>query len=76
MESLGYIFVYFLHGCLPWEAIKDEGTVQEKNEQIKKMKMHVSVEHLCKGLPVEFTIYLNYIKGLGFEDRPDYTYLK
>ena len=61
---------------LPWERIKDEGTVLQKNEKIKHMKMHTSTEQLCKDLPVELALYLDHVKSLGFEDRPDYDYLK
>lgn len=38
--------------------------------------MQIPVEILCKGLPVEFSIYLNYCKSLRFEDKPDYMYLR
>jgi serine/threonine protein kinase len=76
MESLGYVFVYFLVGMLPWERLKDEGTVLQKNEKIKAMKISTSTEQLCKGLPVEFALYFDHIRSLGFEDRPDYAYLK
>lgn len=31
---------------------------------------------LCEGLPTEFQIYLNYCRGLIFEEEPDYTYLR
>ena len=76
MESLGYCFVYFIQGMLPWEKIKDEGTVLQKNEKIKQMKHNTSTEQLCKDLPIEFALYFEHIKSLGFEDRPDYDYLK
>ena len=38
--------------------------------------MATPTETLCKGLPIEFTTYLNYCKGLKFEEKPDYTYLR
>ena len=39
-------------------------------------KLSVSTEQLCRGLPVEFALFLAHVKGLGFEDRPDYAYLR
>ena len=39
-------------------------------------KNSVSEEELCKGLPVEFILYLKYCKSLGFSDKPDYQYLR
>lgn len=38
--------------------------------------MSTPVEILCKNIPVEFSIYLNYCKSLRFEDKPDYSYLR
>jgi len=31
---------------------------------------------LCKGFPAEFAMYLNYCRGLRFEEAPDYMYLR
>merc|ERR1712196_308341 len=39
-------------------------------------KMSTPVEVLCKHFPSEFVTYLNYCRGLRFEDRPDYAYLR
>lgn len=38
--------------------------------------MSTPVEILCKGLPIEFSTYLNYCRSLRFEDKPDYLYLR
>jgi casein kinase 1 len=40
------------------------------------MKLAVTTAQLCKGLPIEFQLYFEHIKSLGFEDRPDYDYLR
>ena len=34
-----------------------------------------SVE-LCRGFPAQFEQYITYARGLKFEDRPDYTWLR
>ena len=31
---------------------------------------------LCNGCPIEFSMFLNYCKGLRFEEDPDYDYLR
>jgi hypothetical protein len=48
----------------------------ERHEKIREVKASLSSEQLCKGLPVEFALYFDHIRSLGFEDRPDYAYLK
>jgi casein kinase 1 len=79
LESLGYVFVYFTKGRLPWQGIpaeKPERGSKRRYEQIGEKKQEVSVEALCDGLPVQFAIYLRYVRALGFEDQPDYRYLR
>jgi casein kinase 1 len=75
LEGLGYVFMYFLRGSLPWQGLP-AGNKKEKYERIMESKIATSVETLCRGFPAEFSVFLNYCKGLRFEDRPDYTYLK
>jgi len=38
--------------------------------------MSVPVEALCRGLPGEFAAYINYCRGLRFDSKPDYHYLR
>ena len=38
--------------------------------------MSISVERLCHELPNEFRDYLDYCKGLQFEEEPDYDFLR
>jgi len=75
MESLGYIFMYFLRGSLPWQGLKAQ-TKKQKYDRISERKMATPVETLCKGFPSEFAVYLNYVRSLRFEDKPDYQYLR
>ena len=63
LESLAYLLIYFLKGVLPWQNIK-ANTKKEKYEKIMEKKMTTPVEILCKGLPYEFSSYLNYCKNL------------
>ncbi|KAH8759516.1 casein kinase I isoform delta [Diaporthe sp. PMI_573] len=75
LESLGYVLLYFARGRLPWQGLRAASN-KEKNELIKEKKTTLLVEELCVGLPEEFATYLNYTRSLGFEDRPDYAYLR
>ncbi|ORZ10834.1 kinase-like domain-containing protein [Absidia repens] len=74
LESLGYILIYFSRGQLPWQGIRAR-TKKEKYDKIMQKKMTTSTDSLCQGLHPEFSTYLNYVRSLGFEDHPDYTYL-
>ena len=74
LESLGYLFVYFLNGGLPWQNMPAE-TKKEKYEKIYHKKVTISAEKLCKDLPVEFTSYISYCRKMKFNERPDYATL-
>lgn len=47
MESLGYVFMYFCRGSLPWQGLK-AGTKKQKYDKISERKMSTPVETLCK----------------------------
>lgn len=38
LESLGYIFVYFLKGIVPWSCVKAK-SIKEKYQKIKDLKI-------------------------------------
>lgn len=44
LESLGYIFLYFLKGKLPWQGMKAE-TKKEKYAKIMEKKIEVMMIH-------------------------------
>lgn len=75
LESVGYLFVYFLRGSLPWQGIlaKDQ---QLKAIKIGDKKASTSLEELCEGLPSEFLAYSQYCRNLSFQHKPDYEYLR
>ncbi|XP_074056501.1 casein kinase I-like [Macrotis lagotis] len=75
VESLGYVLMYFNRSSLPWQGIK-AATKKQKYEKIIEKKMAIPVEVLCQGFPAEFSMYLNYCRGLRFEEAPDYMYLR
>lgn len=75
LESLGYVLMYFLRGTLPWQGLKAK-TKLEKYNRICEKKTSTGIKKLCEGFPPEFSIYLNYTRSLGFEEKPDYQYLR
>ena len=75
LESIGYLLVYFLKGSLPWQGLQARND-QERYKLITEKKLSISVERLCHELPNEFQDYLNYSRGLEFDEDPDYEYLK
>ncbi|KAI9508292.1 kinase-like protein [Russula earlei] len=75
LESLGHVFMYFLRGSLPWQGLK-AATNKQKYEKIGEKKQSTAIKELCEGFPEEFGIYLNYVRKLGFEETPDYDFLR
>ncbi|KAM7196603.1 casein kinase I isoform delta [Rhypophila sp. PSN 637] len=76
LESIGYMLCYFACGSLPWQGLKAP-TDKEKNELLKEKKMSLSGKDLCRDtLPGEFATYIDYTRSLGFDDKPNYSYLR
>ncbi|RCH88955.1 casein kinase I [Rhizopus stolonifer] len=75
LESLGHVFMYFLRGSLPWQGLK-AATNKQKYERIGEKKQTTLVNDLCSGFPDEFGQYLQYARKLGFEENPDYDYMR
>jgi len=75
MESLGFVLMYFLRGSLPWQGLRAT-TKKQKYQRILESKQATHPDQLCRGYPSEFRDYFVHCSMLGFEDRPDYRYLK
>jgi len=75
IESLGFVLMYFLRGSLPWQGLK-ANTKKQKYQRILERKQSTHPDVLCKSYPNEFREYFAHCSSLGFEDRPDYRYLK
>ncbi|KAG1895395.1 kinase-like domain-containing protein [Suillus fuscotomentosus] len=61
LESLTYMLIYFLQGSLPCSSIL-------------KYKVDTTIENLCCGIPIEFTMILIYTRSLAFSEGPDYNH--
>jgi serine/threonine protein kinase len=70
LESLGYILIYLYLGTLSWRDIVH---CENTNEQIKNLK-----ERIIHGqkVPLFLENYIKYVRGLQFEEKPDYQCLK
>ena len=75
LECLAYVFIYFLKGKLPWQEI-NASEKQDRYEAIKQIKLSMPINEICSDLPNEFSEFLRYSRQLGFDEDPDYSYLK
>ncbi|KAH0794892.1 CK1 family protein kinase [Histomonas meleagridis] len=75
LESLGFVWLYFLRGSLPWMGLpaKDQ---KQKYERICSVKAKTTFEELCEGFPDEFVQYFKIVRNLKFTEAPNYTELK
>jgi len=75
LESIGNVLAYFLRGNLPWQGLQAKNR-REKYALIREKKISTTTEELCLGFPKEFITYLEYCKNLGFEEDPNYSYMR
>jgi serine/threonine protein kinase len=75
LEGIFYVVLYFFKGNLPWQGLRAVNK-KDKYQKIMERKLNLSVEHLCRGAPEEFSVFLNYARSLRFEEKPDYSYLR
>ena len=71
LESICYVVLFFALGRLPWQGL-DIGSPRRRSRVAAKMKAITPAAELCRGLPDEFAELLRRIKGLAFEETPDY----
>ena len=74
--SIGYMIIFFMRRKLPWQQFNRVKNDIEKYIKIYKMKKEIKPEQLCQNLPQEMVMYMRYVQKLGFEQNPDYKYLK
>lgn len=75
LESFTYVLIYFLKGSLPWQGLKAKNN-KEKYDRITDKKLNTKVALLCKDLPEDLLHMVNYTRGLKFDEKPDYEYLR
>ncbi|CAF1027293.1 unnamed protein product [Adineta ricciae] len=75
LEALGYMFMYFLRGSLPWQGLKAD-TLKERYQKIGDTKRFTTNEILCEGYPRQFLAYMRTVRQLEFSQTPDYNGLR
>lgn len=75
LEALGYMFMYFLRGSLPWQGLKAD-TLKERYQKIGDTKRLTTSEVLCEGHSREFLIYLRTVRQMEFTEDPNYEGLR
>ena len=74
LEAVGYVLVYFLLGSLPWQGLPVKAK-EDRYQKIMEKKQSTTPEELCKDLPEEFKKYVEYTRGMEYEQDPDYAFL-
>ena len=78
MIALGYLWIHFLKGTLPWvglEPKEDEGSDQPlgKYDEVISLKRYTPSERITEGLPNEFNTYLKSVMELKYDEEPKYS---
>jgi serine/threonine protein kinase len=72
LESVAFLLIYLLEGTLPWQEVEAPSKA-EKYRLIGEAKANYSC---AQDHPPEFKNLLDYVRGLSFEQEPDYKQLK
>ena len=75
LESLGLVIIYLHKGSLPWSEIKSSNIYQSW-DKVETIRNIVSNDYICRGMPQEMNIYMNYINNLKYDECPNYEYLR
>ena len=75
LEALGYMWLYFLKGKLPWQGLA-AGDGDNKYQKIAEAKRTLSLKELCRDVPREFCEYFRIVRALEFDETPDYAALR
>jgi serine/threonine protein kinase len=76
LEGLLYVIILLLKSRLPWMQV-EASSPREGQARIGREKNAVSIDELCSSLPGEewWMKILQHIRGLEFEEIPNYDYL-
>jgi hypothetical protein len=71
LESLAYTIICSACGGLPWTNFSSH----DDHKVVLRKKSSITVEKLCKGLPVPFCKFISHVHSLSFDEEPNYQYL-
>ena len=73
LESLAYTLIKLRTGKLPWDDIVRNEAMDEKEKRkpLKEQRKKSSKE-ICAGMSREFVIFLDEVRRLPFEQKPEY----
>ncbi|CAD8170225.1 unnamed protein product [Paramecium pentaurelia] len=74
IESLIYVLLYFMKGQLPWQNMQNVSD-EERTVKVGELKMSIDPRELCKDVPIEFAIILEYLKQLEYQSEPNYNFV-
>eukprot|EP01128_Nolandella_sp_AFSM9_P000619 TRINITY_DN10770_c0_g1_i1.p1 TRINITY_DN10770_c0_g1~~TRINITY_DN10770_c0_g1_i1.p1 ORF type:complete len:386 (-),score=67.45 TRINITY_DN10770_c0_g1_i1:108-1265(-) len=69
--SLLYVIIECVSGTLPWAHLRGIQNL----DKVRDLKVQYNNERLVRGLPEAFHKWLNHVKSLKFESRPNYKML-
>lgn len=75
LESLAYTLIYFCRGSLPWQGTTGASR-RQLYDRIMEHKLSIPLHDLCANIPSVYMTFLSYVRRLGFEERPDYSYIQ
>lgn len=78
LEALGHVLLYLHQGKLPWQGLKS-APKEDRTSKVARigwMKKSLTIQQLCNDAPLEFMEYMRYVRALGFDETPDYNYLR
>ena len=55
---------------------KSGGAGNFNAEELCTRRMEIPAEVMCEGFPIEFVMYFKYVTTLGFDEDPDYKFIK
>lgn len=78
LECLAYVALFFLRPTLPWASVQkvDGRTRRAKWQKTQDMKMQFTGAKLFENQPVEFSTYISSVWNLGFDEKPNYEYMR
>lgn len=71
LEAVGYMLIFLTTGTLPWIKVAGKNW-EERNRRVLEIKDMVQPEELAAGLPECFEEYLDTVRDLEYDERPDY----